>query len=93
MTHVYWLSFNKMILGPVILVLFFRFILGLLSLPIDPVAFSVVILQCGTPCMTVIVVLAKRFKADDVHATENVFVTTLFSLFTLPFLNWMIEIL
>jgi malate permease and related proteins len=93
MKHVYFLSFNKMILAPVILIVLFRIILSMLSLSMDPVAFSVVILQSGTPCMTVIVVLARKFNADDVHATENVFITTLFSLVTLPFLNWMIELM
>lgn len=90
---VYFLSFNKLIIAPLLLIIIFRTILDILSLHIDPVAFSVVILQCGTPCMTIFVVLAKRFNADDAHAMENVFISTLLSLFTLPFLNWMIETL
>ncbi len=89
--HVYLLSLNKMIISPLILIIAFRMLLNSLSLHMDPVAFSVVILQSGTPCMTVIVVLAKKFNADDAHAMENVFISTLLSLFTLPFLYWMIE--
>jgi malate permease and related proteins len=89
--HVYILSFNKLIIAPLILIIIFRAALNLLSLPMDPVAFSVVILQCGTPCMTIIVVLARKFNADDALATENVFISTLLSLITLPLLYWMIE--
>lgn len=88
---VYILSVNKMILAPLLLILIFRLILNLFSLQMDPVAFAVVILQAGTPCMTIIVVLAKKFQADDTHAMENVFISTLLSLFTLPFLYWMID--
>ncbi len=89
--QVYLLSINKMIISPILLILLFRFTLNILSLNIDPTAFAVVILQAGTPCMAIIVVLARKFKADDAHAMENVFFTTLISLFTLPFLYWMIE--
>ena len=89
--RVYLLSLNKMVLSPAILIVLFSLLLRLLSLDIDPVAFSVVILQSGTPCMAIIVVLAKKFNVDDIHATENVFVTTLFSILTLPFLYRMIE--
>ncbi len=87
----YILSLNKLIIAPLALIMIFRLTLSLLTLKIDPVAFYVVILQSGTPCMAIIVVLAKRFKADDIHATENVFISTLLSLFTLPFLYWLIE--
>ncbi len=91
--EVYILSLNKMIISPVILILFFKVILDFFSLNIDNVAFSVVILQAGTPCMAIIVVLARMFKADDGHATENVFITTLLSIISLPFLYWMIGII
>lgn len=90
--HVYVLSFNKLILAPTLLMLLFRLIQGLFSINIDPVAYSVVILQAATPCMTIIVVLAKRFNADDYHATENVFLSTLFSIFTLPLIYWLTDL-
>ena len=89
--QVYILSIIKLILSPFLLIIGFKLFLGLFSLNIDPIAFSVVILQSGTPCMAIIVVLARKFNADDSHAMENVFITTLFSLFTLPFLYWLIE--
>jgi malate permease and related proteins len=86
----YILSVNKMIISPVLLIVMFRLILDLLSINMDPVAFTVVILQAGTPCMTVIVVLARKFNADDRHAMENVVISTIMSLITLPLLYWMI---
>ncbi len=89
--QVYLLSVNKMIIAPVILIFLFRILLNTFSLHMDPIAFSVVILQSGTPCMAMIVVLARKFNADDIHATENVFISTLLSLFTLPFLFWVTE--
>lgn len=91
MKRVYLLSINKMVVSPAILIILFSLILRLFSLEMDSVAFSVVILQSGTPCMAIIVVLARKFDADDIHATENVFVTTLFSILTLPFLYLLIE--
>jgi len=91
--QVYILSLNKMIISPVLLILFFKVIMDIFSLNIDPIAFSVVVLQAGTPCMAIIVVLARMFNADDGHAMENVFITTLLSLFTLPFLYWMIGVI
>jgi malate permease and related proteins len=87
----YLLSINKMVISPVLLIILFRILLDFLSLRIDPVAFTVVIMQAGTPCMTIIVVLAKKFRADDTHAMENVFISTIMSLFTLPLLYWLIE--
>ncbi|TVR68508.1 MAG: AEC family transporter [Marinilabiliales bacterium] len=91
MKRVYLLSLNKMIVSPAILIILFSLLLRVFSLEMDTVAFSVVVLQAGTPCMAIIVVLARRFNADDIHATENVFVTTLFSILTLPFLYWMVQ--
>ncbi len=88
--QVYLLSLNKLIISPVLLIIVFRSIFNVLSLNMDPVAFAVVILQAGTPCMTIVVVLAKKFNADDNHAMENVFISTILSLFSLPLLYWMI---
>lgn len=87
----YVLSVNKMVITPVVLIILFRLLLNAFSVEMDPVAFAVVIIQAGTPCMAIIVVLARQFNADEVHATENVFISTILSLVTLPFLYWLIE--
>ncbi len=89
---VYILSLNKLITGPFILAVLFYFGMALLNIKMSPLAFSVVVLQAGMPCMALVVVLAKKFGADDYLATENLFVTTVLSILTLPLLYYFIEI-
>lgn len=48
-------------------------------------------MQTAMPCMAMVVVLAKKFGSDDIHATENLFLTTLLSLGTLPLLYLIIQ--
>ena len=80
----YLLSFNKLIIIPFLAlglyVLMFRF----LSFELDEPAASVIILESAMPCMANIVVLAKIYGADDKIATENVFISTILSILTLP---------
>ena len=38
------------------------------------------------PCMATVVIMAKEFGADDSLAVGNVFVSTIFSIVTLPVL-------
>jgi len=45
---------------------------------------KVLILQASMPCMATIVVMAKKFGSDDLLATENVFISTLLSIITIP---------
>ena len=80
----YLLSFNRLLLIPVIL--FFIFIAANLILPvkIDNLVISVLILQAAMPCMVNIVIMAKIFGADDNLATANVFISTILSIITLP---------
>jgi len=54
---------------------------------------SVVILESAMPCMANIVIIAKMYKVDENLATANVFVSTVLSIFTLPFIYWLITIL
>lgn len=90
-SSIYILSFNKLILGPGFLVLFFALLIRLFNIPISPMAFTVVMLEAGMPCMALVVVLAKRFGADDYLATENLFVSTILSIATLPLLYYFIQ--
>ena len=88
---IYILSFNKLIFGPLILIVVFGLLINLLNIPISSMAFSVVMLEAGMPCMALVVVLAKRFGADDYLATENLFVSTILSIATLPLLYYFIQ--
>lgn len=91
--NVFVMCFNKLLLIPFVLILFTGF-LGSTILPeLSQQARSVVILQAGMPAMAVVVVLARRFGADDMLATENLFVSTILSLVTLPFVYYLISVL
>lgn len=82
--YVFLLSFNKLLLIPTII----AFIVYAISHWIFPsfgeVSMKVLILEASMPCMATIVVMARKFSSDDTLATENVFVSTLFSMITIP---------
>jgi hypothetical protein len=90
---IYVLTFNKMILVPFVLILVINSIVGILGFDIDPVAKAVTVLQTATPCMATIVIMAGNFNSDADLAAKNVFLTTLLSIFTLPFVYWLITVL
>ncbi|MEE4196075.1 MAG: AEC family transporter [Bacteroidales bacterium] len=90
--EIYALSFNKMILVPFLLILLIEALQGFTGFHIGEVARTVVVMQAGMPCMAMIVVLAKRFGSDDLHATENLFLSTILSLGTLPLIYLLIQI-
>ncbi|MDA3822382.1 MAG: AEC family transporter [Bacteroidales bacterium] len=81
---VFVLSFNKLLLIPFILAI----IVNLLSYWLFPgfgeIARKVVLLESSMPCMATIVVMAHKFGSDDELATENVFISTIFSMLTIP---------
>ena len=58
--NVFILSFNKLLLLPVVFIFFFRFLIELFNLQISNIAFSVLILEAAMPCMTILVLIAKR---------------------------------
>ncbi len=91
--NIYLLSLNKLLLGPGILAMIFTVIFNLFNLHTSSLALMVVILQAGMPCMTIVVIMAKRFRADDKLATENIFVSTILSLATLPMLYFFVQLL
>ena len=82
--HVYLVSFNKLILLPVILTIVIYTLAEWLTPNFGLTARKVLIMEASMPCMAIVVVLAKRFNSDDALATENVFVSTIASLLTLP---------
>ena len=91
--EIYVLSFNKMILIPFVLLLLINFISYTFSIRIGEIAKTIVIMQTAMPCMAMVVVLAKKFGSDDLHATENLFLSTILSLGTLPFIYYLIQVL
>jgi len=87
----YLLSFNKLILIPVLSLGLYLLMHRYLSFNLDYPAASVIILETSMPCMANIVVLAKIYGADDKQATENVFISTILSILTLPIIYFIIE--
>jgi predicted permease len=84
----YILSFNKLILGPGILLLTF-FILIKLGVNIPEKAIVSSVLQAAMPCMIIISVLAQEMGLNANQAVENIFVSSILSLITLPGVYWL----
>lgn len=90
---IFVLSAVKMVLFPAVVVLLLGQANRLLPLNINDVAKTVLVLQVGMPGMATVAVLARSFDSDHVYATEYVFVSTIFSLFTLPFVFYLANML
>jgi malate permease and related proteins len=83
---VYFLTFNKLLIIPVVLLMIFSFLPVLTGYQPDKLVISVLLIESSMPCMANIIILAKVFGADERLATANVFVSTVLSLITLPFM-------
>ncbi len=87
---VYFLSLQRLIVVPFILLFIFYLVVNVAGLDVDRMVIAVLILQSSMPCMANIVILARIYGADDQLATANVFVSTLLSLGTLPLILYLI---
>ncbi len=81
---VLFLSLNKLLVMPAVIMALFWALLRITALPMSPLALSVVVLEASMPCMTILVLLAKHYGADDQKAMENFVVSTVLSVITLP---------
>jgi len=88
---VFIISFNKLILVPIILGFIYIFLIRVLHLDIAREALFVLVMQAGMPCQTIIVVMTRRYGGDYHLAASNLFVSTLFSIITLPLLYIFLE--
>jgi predicted permease len=86
------LSFNKLIFTPILFTGMLLLVTHVMGLDLNSIAFSVLILQSAMPCMTILVIVAKRFGADDVLAMENFAVTTVLGLLTLPLILFILHL-
>jgi predicted permease len=89
--YVLVLSVNKLIITPFLLILILSGSEKLTGFSLDETVVSVVVLQVAMPCMAIIVVMARQFKADEKQATENVFLSTVLSLLTLPLVYFLLQ--
>jgi len=74
------ISLHKLIILPGIAYFFFHFFMPWL----DTFVRIIIILELAMPCATIVPVLAAQYESDQVQATDNVIISTLFSMFTLP---------
>jgi len=89
--EIYVMIFNKMLFIPFVMIFLIKFFTIITGIEMGLTAKTVLIMQAAMPCMTMIVVLAKRFGSDDIHATENLFLSTIVSIGTLPLVYFLIQ--
>jgi predicted permease len=90
---VYALSFNKLILVPMIILGIFILLNTILPVKIDSMVISVLVLQAAMPCMVNVVILVNYLGEDDSLATANVFLSTILSILTLPLILLSLELI
>jgi malate permease and related proteins len=88
--NLYLVSFNRLVLGPALLILIF-YLIALTGFAPEKLVTSVIILEASMPCMVTVVIMAKEFGSDDRLATGNVFVSTIISILTLPLVVMVLE--
>jgi len=89
--NLYIVSFNRLILGPALLIAIFWLIATLTGVTPDKLVTSVIVLEASMPCMVTVVIMAKEFGSDDRLAMGNVFVSTIISILTLPLVVMVLE--
>jgi len=82
--HVFLLTLNKLLLVPLVLAITVNLLTWWLFPGFGEIARKVVLLEASMPAMATIVVMAHKFGSDDALATENVFVTTILSMVSIP---------
>lgn len=87
----YVLSALKLLVIPILLTIIYFFLITFFNISLDPIAFYVIVLQAAMPCQAIVVVLTRRYNGDYVLATNNLIISTLLSIITLPLLFLMIH--
>ncbi len=87
--HILVLSLFRLIIVPVLALI----LLSFTGNWIDPVAKYVIILELAVPCGTIVPALAAEYGSDYRSATENVFVTTVLGILTMPFIVYLMQII
>lgn len=86
-----WWIFVLMPLKLVIMPVAFLFLFRFLSIP--SMMLGVVVLEAAMPAQTVLTILAHEHGADYEYTAVGLFVTTITSLVTLPFICWLLQTL
>ncbi|MEL7563389.1 MAG: AEC family transporter [Dehalobacterium sp.] len=85
-TSIFILAVSKMLILPVIVYI-------LLGYFLSGIPRTILTLIVGLPSMTTIAMVGKSYGSDDEYATEVIFVTTIFSLVTIPIVSAITSIL
>jgi predicted permease len=83
----YILSFNKLILGAIIL-MGITYLLVNIGFKISQKAIICSVLQAAMPCMIIISVLAEELGLNAKQAVENIFISSVLSIITLPLIYY-----
>lgn len=82
------LAFFKLLVIPAIAFIF----LFTIGKSLDPFVRVIVVLELSMPCATIIPALAAQYGSDHSFAADNVIVTTIFSMVTLPIVLYFLNI-
>ncbi|HOZ30205.1 MAG TPA: AEC family transporter [Bacteroidales bacterium] len=88
----YILSFNKLLVAPIILMFVF-ILLKSTGINISDVAITCAVLQTAMPCMVIISILAEDLGLNSKQAVENILVSSVLSIITLPGVYWLAEMI
>ncbi|NLA24172.1 MAG: AEC family transporter [Bacteroidales bacterium] len=86
----YVVSFNKLLLVPIILLVLLKFTGLSQFLGMSDTALGVIILQAGMPGMILVSLMVKDLNLDYKQATGNIFMSTIFSFFTISLLFFLL---
>jgi predicted permease len=78
------LSLNKLIIGPILFLFIIKGLLIFTPLEANITGLTVLVLESAMPCQTLMVILARKYNKDDFYATQNLSVSTILSIITLP---------
>jgi predicted permease len=88
---VYVLSFNKLLLVPILLFCVLLCLKNVFPF-LNNTAINVIVIQAGMPAMATVAILARRYKSDEILAGQNIFLSTILSIITLPLLLFIINL-
>jgi predicted permease len=88
----YILCFNKLLLCPIIITFVFLF-LSRFNLGIPHKAIICAIMQTAMPCMIIISVLAEELELNSKQSVENIFISSILSILTLPLIYFLADLI
>lgn len=84
---IFVLTIVKMVIAPILMMFAARL------LPIDNMVKAVLILQLAMPTQTMIAILSTEYDGDINYVAEGIFITTLVSLISIPFVYYMMGVI